>query len=81
MPSIGDHVAANVRAERARRRWRQSDLAERLGWSATNVSDLESGRRRVTADHLVELCRALDVGLLDLLRGCDPDDIAALRLP
>jgi ribosome-binding protein aMBF1 (putative translation factor) len=77
---VGDVVAANVRAERARRRWRQADLAERLGWSLTKVADVESGRRRITADQLVELCRALDVTLLRLLDGADLDDLNTLGL-
>lgn len=78
--SLGDHIAANVRAERARRRWSQADLAERLGWARSTVGDLESGRRKVTADDLPVLCLAFDVPLSDLARGADPSDLDALGL-
>ena len=42
-------VARNVRAERARKGWRQRDLAERMGWSVGMISDTESGQRRLWA--------------------------------
>jgi transcriptional regulator with XRE-family HTH domain len=80
MASLGDIIAANVRAERARRRWHQSDLAARLGWSVTKVGDLESGRRRVLADYLPELCRVFDISLDVLIMGADPVDVQAMRL-
>lgn len=78
MVSIGDTAARNVRVERARRRWRQADLAERLGWSLTKVSDLESGKRRVTADQLVELCTAFEITLAKLLEDADPEALRTL---
>ncbi|MBK8078490.1 MAG: helix-turn-helix transcriptional regulator [Kineosporiaceae bacterium] len=56
MAPIGDVIAANVRAERARRRWTQAELGERVGWPRSSVSDVESGRRKLTADDLVALC-------------------------
>jgi transcriptional regulator with XRE-family HTH domain len=80
MPPIGDVIAANVRAERARRRWTQADLGERVGWPRSSVSDVESGRRRVTADDLVALCVAFGVPLLKLADGADPGDLRALGL-
>lgn len=80
MASLGDHIAANVRAERARRRWSQADLAERLMWSRSTVGDLESGRRKVAADDLPALCIAFGVPLADLVRGAEPAEVAALGL-
>lgn len=80
MATVGEVIAANVRAERARRRWTQAQLAERLGWSTTKVGDLESGRRRVLADYLPELCRVFDVSLDVLMVGAEVRDVQALRL-
>lgn len=80
MPSLGDHIAANVRAERARRRWTQEDLAQRLGWSRATVGDLESGRRKVAADDLPQLCGAFGVDLAELVRGGPPEDLGRLGL-
>jgi transcriptional regulator with XRE-family HTH domain len=80
MASIGDVVARNVRVERVRRRWRQADLAEHLGWSMTKVSDIEAGKRRVSADQLVELCAAFKIPLVRLLDEADPEDLHTLGL-
>jgi|tagenome__1003787_1003787.scaffolds.fasta_scaffold19101414_1 transcriptional regulator with XRE-family HTH domain len=80
MASIGDTAARNVRVERARRRWRQADLAEKLGWSLTKVSDLETGKRRITADQLVELCTAFEITLARLLEDADAGDLDRLGL-
>lgn len=80
VPSLGVVIAANVRGERARRRLRQTDLAERMGWALSTVGDLESGKRRVGADDLPQLCKALGVTLMDLLRGADEEDVRLLGL-
>ena len=79
-PPITDVLARNVRAERSRLRWRQADLADALGWSATTVADVEGGRRRLDIGQIAALCRALDVPLAQLLHGADPSDLAALGL-
>jgi transcriptional regulator with XRE-family HTH domain len=78
--SLGVVAAANVRAERARRKWRQKDLADRLGWSVDTLSNLETGQRRVTLDDLVALCRAFEITLDRLLLGADPADLATIGL-
>lgn len=80
MPDLATVVARNVRAERARHGWRQAELAERLSVGQTTVSAIESGNRDISVSFLPRLCRALEVSLLDLLHGADPEDLAALGL-
>jgi transcriptional regulator with XRE-family HTH domain len=80
-PTAADLLARNVRAERSRRRWRQTDLAQSLGWSPTKVADIEAGRRRLDIGQIIQLCRVLDVPLTQLLHGADPADLDALGLP
>jgi transcriptional regulator with XRE-family HTH domain len=80
MPDFADVIANNVRAERSRRKWRQVDLAERIGWSETTVGDLEQGRRKVWAGDLPLLCRAFGITLAKLADGADPADVEALGL-
>lgn len=80
MPSIGDVVAANVRAERARMRLTQRQLAQRLDWSVGTLADLEAGRRRPAVDDLPRLCAALGVTLAELLNRADPEDLGRLGL-
>ena len=78
--SIEDRLAANVRGERASRRWRQSDLAAQLGMTQRAVSEIEAGKRQVSLREIVALCRVFDLPLSELLRGASPDDLAALGL-
>ena len=80
MPDLAVIVASNVRAERARRGWRQKDLADRMEWSIGMVSDTESGKRRIGIADMPRLCRGLEVPLRELLRGASPQDLAALDL-
>jgi transcriptional regulator with XRE-family HTH domain len=78
--SIEARLAANVRGERASRRWRQSDLAEHLGMTQRAISEIESGRRQVSLAEIVSLCRTFGIPLSELLRGADSSDIAVLGL-
>lgn len=80
VPTLSDAIAANVRAERARRRWRQEDLAERTGLSRSTIGYIESGRVKVTADYIPALCRAFELPLSDLASGADPDDLRVMGL-
>jgi transcriptional regulator with XRE-family HTH domain len=77
---IDQLVAENVRAARARRRLRQEDLADEMGWSRPTVSALEAGTRRVTVADAAALCIALGIDLRELLRGADEDVVWALGL-
>jgi transcriptional regulator with XRE-family HTH domain len=80
MPTLLDVLPRNVAAERARRGWLQKDLAKRLGWGGTKVSELETGARRVQVDELGPLCRALGVPLWKLAEGTDEEELEALGL-
>lgn len=80
VPTLSDAIAANVRAERARRRWRQEDLADKTGLSRSTIGYLESGRVKVTADYIPALCRAFELPLSDLAAGADPEDLRAMGL-
>jgi transcriptional regulator with XRE-family HTH domain len=80
MSRLSDVIAANVRAERARRRWSQQELADRSGLSRSTIADLEIGTRRITADHLPVLCRAFGVTFAEMIRGADAEDVQALSI-
>lgn len=77
---LGAVVANNVRAERARRKWRQEDLADRLGWSRGSIGHLESGRRRPAVADLPQLCRVFDIAMVDLFSGAEQADLDSLGL-
>jgi hypothetical protein len=46
----------------------------------TKVSDIEGGKRRVSADQLVELCAAFQIPLMRLLDEADPEDLRILGI-
>jgi transcriptional regulator with XRE-family HTH domain len=80
MPALGDVIANNVRAERARRRLTQADLADQMGWPRSSIHDVEAGRRKIGPDDLVALCRVFSVSFADLARGADEGDLRTLGL-
>lgn len=65
-----EKVARRVKALRVERGWRQSDLAERAGVSATTVAMVEQAR----------VCMGLDTacGIADAL-GCSLDSLACRK--
>jgi transcriptional regulator with XRE-family HTH domain len=48
-----------LKLERQKAELSQGQLAERLGWDRTTISDIETGSKRVTAIELIELGKAL----------------------
>ena len=59
-----------VRLGRRQRGWRQSDLGERIGCSASTVSRLESSRRVADVDLLRAAATAVDVPSHILAAAC-----------
>lgn len=69
-------MAAEVRAEMARQRVSQSELAERLGRNQPWVSVRLTGQVPFVVDDLNDVCRALGVSIVTLFgRVTDPDDM------
>lgn len=62
-PVIRARIAANIRAERARRKLSQEALGSAMGLTRAVVSDIECGRRSVWAHELPALCRALNIDI------------------
>lgn len=66
-------AAENVKRLREERGWRQADLGELMapaaGWTANTVAAVENGRRGISFEESVLLCREFRVPLTDLLSG------------
>ena len=60
---------ANTRKFRAERRLSQEELAEICGLHRTYVGSVERGERNVSIDNMERIAAALDVRLVELLRG------------
>jgi transcriptional regulator with XRE-family HTH domain len=75
---MADVLADNARGYRLLRRLEQADVAERMGslghpWSQVTVSQVENGRRNLTADELLGLAMVFGVAIGALLDPTGPD--------
>jgi transcriptional regulator with XRE-family HTH domain len=62
-------VGERIKARRAELGWTQEQLAQKAGISKSFLSELENGKRRVSADNLLEIARTLSVSLDYLMTG------------
>jgi len=69
-------VRKRIRALRVAQGWSLEDLATRAKLSPSSLSRIETGQRRLALDQLVDLARALDTSL-DQLVETDTDDVVA----
>lgn len=71
-------VRQRIRGLRQSRGWTLDALAARCHISPSNLSRIETGRRRIALDQLVPIARALDT-TLDALIASDADDDVVIR--
>lgn len=64
-----------LRSLRKARGWSLDDLAGRTSISASTLSRLESGQRRIAIGHLVSLARALGTTVEELVAVDDDDEV------
>jgi transcriptional regulator with XRE-family HTH domain len=76
MQSVGERV----RGRRQELGWSQDVLAQKAGISKSFLSDLETGKRSVGADTLLDLGRALSVSL-DYLMTSEAGEAPDLQIP
>ncbi len=62
-------VGERIKARRSELGWTQELLAQKAGISKSFLSELENGKRRVSADNLLEIARTLSVSLDYLMTG------------
>lgn len=74
-PDVDRLVRLRIRALRRARGWTLDTLAERSFLSASNLSRIETGSRRIALDQLVPIARALDTGLDQLIEPVDDADV------
>ncbi len=73
--SVDDVVRRRIRTLRLARGWSLEALAERCHIGASTISRIETGHRRLALDQLVDLARALDTTVDDLVAGDDDPDV------
>ncbi|MBN9519467.1 helix-turn-helix domain-containing protein [bacterium] len=65
MSTVGDRI----KKRRAELGWTQDQLAQKAGISKSFLSDLENGKRSVSADNLLDIARVLSLSLDYLMKG------------
>jgi transcriptional regulator with XRE-family HTH domain len=68
-------IRARIRGLRLARGWSLDALAARCHLSASTLSRIETGHRRISVDQLVPIARALGVPLDQLVESADDDDV------
>lgn len=72
-PSLGERVAAELRAERGRKRMNIEDLAKKSGIGERTMQRYLLGTRVPNIELLDEICRALGVSVRDIMeRATEP---------
>jgi transcriptional regulator with XRE-family HTH domain len=61
--AVDAHIGARMRENRLAINMSQADLGEILGVTFQQIQKYESGRNRVSAARLFEICETLDVSL------------------
>jgi transcriptional regulator with XRE-family HTH domain len=65
---LRDTLGINIKRYRARYRWSQEDLAEKLDISTNFLSSIEIGKKWVSPQTLVKLANALHIDAYELLK-------------
>jgi transcriptional regulator with XRE-family HTH domain len=72
---IDNLIRARIRGLRLARGWSLDALAARCHMSASTLSRIETGHRRISLDQLVPIARALESTLDQLVESGDDDDV------
>lgn len=72
---VEDTARHRLRSLRLARGWSLDELAKRSHISASTISRIETGRRRLALDHLVTLARALETTVDELLIDDEATDV------
>jgi len=62
-------VGERIKKRRTELGWTQDQLAQKAGISKSFLSDLENGKRSVSADNLLDIARVLNLSLDYLMKG------------
>jgi transcriptional regulator with XRE-family HTH domain len=68
-------IRARIRGLRVAHGWSLDALAARCHMSASTLSRIETGHRRISIDQLVPIARALDTSIDQLVEPVDGDDV------
>ena len=61
---IFKEIGVKIRDARIKKGWSQLDLAQRVGISQPDISAIEKGKKNITLETLIQLCRVLNISTL-----------------
>ncbi len=73
---VHEIIAANIKEYRKKAQITQAELAERTHFSHEFIRRIEApnGKKYFSLDTLVQIARALDVGIEELVKGINSED-------
>lgn len=74
-------ICQRIRGLRLARGWTLDALAARCNMSASTLSRIETGNRRVAVEQLIEISRALGTSLDHLVQPTDGEDVVIRPVP
>jgi len=69
-------VGERIKKRRIELGWTQDQLGQKAGISKSFLSDLENGKRSVSADNLLDIARVLNLSLDYLMTGDEKESLA-----
>jgi transcriptional regulator with XRE-family HTH domain len=72
---VEELVRRRLRSLRTARRWTLDELSRRSNISASTISRIETGHRRLALDNIVDLARALETTVDELLADDNNEDV------
>lgn len=67
MANYNSMISEWIKEKRKEKGWNQDQLGEKIGVTKTAISYWESGKRSISADTFVAICKALDANPYDLM--------------
>lgn len=74
MANYNSMISEWIKEKRIEKGWKQEQLGEKVGVTKTAVSYWESGKRSVSAEMFVSICKALDANPQELIIRMLGDD-------
>jgi transcriptional regulator with XRE-family HTH domain len=74
--SLDKEIGLRIKLARIRAGLKQKELAEMVGMHPMSISQIESGRRSTTIAQLLEIAKALNVPIVQILGGAGEDELS-----
>jgi len=74
--SLEKEIGLRIKLARIKAGLKQKELAEMVGMHPMSISQIESGRRSTTIAQLLEIAKALNVPIVQILGGAGEDELS-----